>query len=455
MEHFKKTRLAVVAAVMGLSLPAKAIVVVGGDNGWEVSFDGNINQFYVWSDPSGRPDNPTASNPLGKVIGGNMTMDPFSQSSSRFRTGLMPALFGFNVKAPTWHGLDIGGRISFAGQTNNDNSTNNTLGSFGGVGGAGTATGIQNSSNTTNLGGNFEFREGYFTIDGTFGQILAGRTLDLFMGKNILTDQTLFGVGGTGNVHGGGFTLGRIGFGYLYPGFNAQVRWTSPDMNGLKISLAAVDPSQLCGAEAVGGQYVAASGANCIRTTNTPRGEGLASYVGTFTDGSFQVWGSGMWQSLEREPIDINPTNKKNDVWGWSTGAQVKYRGWDFNGSYYAGAGLGTSFLMAADSMDADGNFRRDKGWIAQGGYTFLKHTKIAFSYGVSRENETATDAALRLSGAGATIKDQQAYVAGIYHDVNANLKLVAEYSRIINEWYGHGNRQEANVVGVGGFFFW
>jgi hypothetical protein len=461
MNNFKKTRLAVAAAAaMGLSLPASALVVVGGENGWEVSFDGNINQFYVWTDPDARPnDHFTAFNTLGTVVGGNMNAT--GERSSRFRTGLMPALFSFNVKAPTWNGLDIGARISFAGQTNNANTHDNNLAANAGVNGIG----VLDSSNTTNFGGNLEFREAYFTVDGSFGQILMGRTLDLFMGKNILTDQTLFGVGATGNVHGGGFTLGRIGYGYLYPNFNAQVRWTSPDMMGFKVSLAAVDPSQVCGegsVSVVGGVVVgAASGLNCARTTNTPRGEGQISYATTFTNGSFQIWGSGMWQNVKRQPSSVGPNNEFN-VWGWTTGAQLKLVGFDFNGSYYAGRGLGTSFLLDADSLDAAGHKRKNKGWMAQAGYTFFGHTKLAVSYGRSQANETSCDAFLRTgvgspcSGiVGARLKNQQAYVAGLYHDVNANLKLVAEYSRVINEWYGHGGRQEANVVGVGGYFFW
>jgi hypothetical protein len=450
MNNFKKTKLAVAAAAaIGLSLPASAIVVVGGENGWEVSFDGNINQFYVWTDPDARPDN---------VIGGNMNLT--GERSSRFRTGLMPALFSFNVKAPTWNGLEMGARISFAGQTNNANTQNNNTV----LGTSRLGTGITNSSDTTNFGGNLEFREAYFTVDGAFGQILLGRTLDLFMGKNILTDQTLFGVGGTGTVHGGGFTLGRIGYGYLYPNFNAQLRWTSPDMMGFKLSLAAVDPSQVCGEGRVG-NLIGASGLNCAKTTNTPRGEGQISYANTFTNGSYQVWGAGMWQNAKQQPLNIasNPSNNDINVWGWTVGAQVKVVGFDFNGSYYDGRGLGTSFLLDADSLDATGQKRKNKGWMAQGGYTIMGHTKIAVSYGRSQASETANDSLCRMGsadcvGGGAgfrRLKNQQAYVAGIYHDVNANLKLVAEYSRIINEWYGHGARQTANVVGVGGYFFW
>ena len=42
-------------------------------------------------------------------------------------------------------------------------------------------------------------RQVYLTIGGTWGQLLVGRELGLFSRQNILTDQTLFGVGTTGN----------------------------------------------------------------------------------------------------------------------------------------------------------------------------------------------------------------------------------------------------------------
>lgn len=421
MDKFKKARLAIAAVTaMGLSLPVGAVVLVGGESGWEVSFDGNINQFYVWTDPDARP--------VG-VIGGNMNL--LDEESSRFRTGLLPAIFGFNVKAPTWNGLEMGARISFAGQTNNANTKNSDL--------------VTNNS-TDDFGANFEFREAFFTVDGVFGQILLGRTLSLFMGKNILTDQTLFGVGATGDVHGGGFTLGRIGYGYLYPNFNSQVRWTSPNMMGFKVSLAAVDPSQVCGEIAV----------RCFTETNSPRGEGEVSYADTFNNGSYQFWGSGVWQNVKSQRLPDSDIN----VWGWTAGTQLQYMGFELTGSYYRGEGLGTTFLLDADSLDATGQKRDNEGWLVQGGYTILGHTKLAASYGQSGAEETTNDRICRIGGIGciglpgARIEEQRAYVVGVYHDVNANLKLVAEYSRVENEWHG-GKEQEANVVGVGGFFFW
>ena len=51
--NFKKTKLAAAvgtaALAMGLSAPVNA-VVLGGDNGWEVSYTGTINLFYNYWD---------------------------------------------------------------------------------------------------------------------------------------------------------------------------------------------------------------------------------------------------------------------------------------------------------------------------------------------------------------------------------------------------------------------
>lgn len=453
MNTYKKIKLAVAAAAtIGFSLPAGAVVVIDSKSGWEVSFDGNINQFYVWTDTEARPKG---------VIGGNMTPTPVEEESSRFRTGMLPAIFGFNVEAPTWNGLEMGARISIAVQVNNANTMNTDLGTNAGFGVIG--IGKVRSDITSDFGASVELREAFFTIEGTFGQILLGRTLSLFMAKNILTDQTLFGVGAPGNVHGGGFTLGRIGYGYLYPNFNAQIRWTSPAMNGFKVALAAVDPSKVCGEGSIvtasGRRIFFGSGVNCARVTDTPRAEGEISYASTFHNGngSYLIWVAGMWQNAERHG---SGPHSNIDVWGWTVGTQIKYRGFEFTGSYYRGEGLGTSFLLDADSLDATGQKRDNAGWLVQIGYTFMGRTTIAASYGQSGAEETANDKACRLGLAscvgafGARIKEQRAYVIGIYHDVTPYLKLVAEYSRVENEWYG-GQEQQANVVGIGGYFFW
>src|SRR3989454_6474316 len=99
-------------------------------------------------------------------------------------------------------------------------------------------------------------RQVYLTVglkDG--GQILAGRELGLFSRQNILNDMTLYGVGAVGldNItlagvnftQGGGTTLGRIGYGYIYPNFNAQVTYSSKPGRPAQLSIGLFQPSVL------------------------------------------------------------------------------------------------------------------------------------------------------------------------------------------------------------------
>ena len=170
---------------------ANAAIVVGGDNGYEFSVDGNINQFFVYTDQKDAKADPT--------VPGSNDQD----TSSRVRNGLLPTFFGFNVKAPTMNGLDIGARVSISPSTNG--------GSYTGANGQ--------DSNA------MEQREAFATISGSFGTFLAGKALGLYGSHNILTDQTLYGVG----AHLGGngtTTLGRIGYGYDYANWRSQFKWT-------------------------------------------------------------------------------------------------------------------------------------------------------------------------------------------------------------------------------------
>ncbi|MGE4615715.1 MAG: porin, partial [Gammaproteobacteria bacterium] len=115
------------AAVLGagLSAPAGAVVVVGGDDGWEVSFDGNVNAFYT----------------VGDYDAGYVT-ETADMDSSRVHSGFLPAFFSFNVKSPTVGGLTGTGRISFApvihtsGAKTQLSAQSNATGNLSGIEGA-------------------------------------------------------------------------------------------------------------------------------------------------------------------------------------------------------------------------------------------------------------------------------------------------------------------------------
>lgn len=186
------------ALALTATTPAHAGFVVGGENGWQFSVDGMINVFMVYD----------AKDQLQYRDGTIKAASPYSELQSfRIRTGLLPSIFGFNVKSPTINGVDYAARLGLYPQIQNN----------------GTRTGLGPGS-PIDQGTSVDIREVFFTADGKFGQFLIGRALNLYEGKNILTDMTLMGNGVPLNMTGGGVDLGHIGYGYTYTSFGPQFR---------------------------------------------------------------------------------------------------------------------------------------------------------------------------------------------------------------------------------------
>lgn len=442
-KQFKKTKLATavsIAAVgLGLGATADAVVVVGGDNGWEVSFDGNINAFYTITDSDagfttlGLGTGPTAS---GAFTGTDI-------DQSRVTTGFLPAFFSFNVKSPTVKGLTATGRFTFAPQIMNAN-VKNQIHAAGPLRGGG---GIQGAS--------LDMREVVVNVEGGFGTFSFGRTLSIFGRQAILKDQTLFGVG-VPNGGGGGTTAGRIGRGYTYPNFNARFSYKTPNYNGLQIEVGLYDPSV---------EQLAAG--SILDETDTPRFEAEASYTTTFDNGSFQLWVDGLWQDIESS---IAGSSDDVTVSGFGVGADLKLGGWNVLGYYYTGDGLGRSLqFVGGTRCDATGNACQEAeadGFIVQGSYTFNGKTKVAGSYGESTEDGFSAN----LSAPGGPLAptrdvELSMWTIGVYHDITSWMKLIAEYSNVENDWdsvgavgpFGAlaGGSTEADVFSLGTFLFW
>jgi len=391
MSKISKITAFAAPAIMALAVaaPSEAKVLLMGDGGWEVSFDGSVNSFYsyVSKDEVGPTELSTH--------GGNAThtgIDADGEDTSRITVGLLPAVWGMNIKAPTTNGLDMSSRIGLYPSTQNNRRKNTSQASSGG----------QN-------GGNLDLREIFFAVEGSSGKVLVGRTLGLYQGKNILTDMTLFGVG-AGSASGGGTTLGRIGWGYVYPNFNAGIRYTSPDLSGFKGEIGIFDPSTL-------------GGGGGVTETSMPRLEVELSYAGNVSGVSVSAWANGMLQNAQRSnseiqtlcglainggqsgsAIDATPSactvNSNVTVGGGAYGLQLGYGGLTLTGSGYNGKGLGTTLMLDTDAIDAKGQTRPHHGYIGQGTYAFGQGTSVGASYGESRASETSTDLLERASAA-------------------------------------------------------
>ena len=400
MKQFNKTKIAAAvgtaALAMTLGAPANAAISLGGDNGWEVTYGGFINLFYTQSD-----------------------WDDLGVDSAHLQEGLLPAFHTLTVKSPTINGLTGTGQITFAP----DSSSAKTLRQDKG-------------------GSSIDMREVFFNVDGSFGTISAGRTLGLFQRQAILKDYTLFGVGAVAGPDGGGTTLGRIGFGYVYPAFVTRFTYKTPNINGFQLEVGVFDPDET----APGGLF----GTGNTQETDIPQFQGEATYNTSFNGGTISAWVGGIWQEME-----ITGVSGDVEMWGVDFGLDVTYGGFNVAGHYYTGEALGTIFLHDIGAFSTTGGTvteAENSGYYIQGAYTFNGKTKVGVSYGKSLQDSDVANGVFGL--------ENELWTVGVYHDVNSWLKLVAEYGD--QEVSGTGTTvgtllpgHDAQTFSVGGFLLW
>jgi hypothetical protein len=387
--------------------------VVGGENGWQLSTDGIVDVFATYNSTSKAP---SAANHGLNLLGGNE-----NAYDQRFGVGigLLPSVVAFNIKAPTTNGVDSTVRV-------------------------GIYPAIQNKSGTRfDTSPNIDFREFYYTAKGAYGELLAGRALNLYQGKNILTDMTLLtsgvvpGPGLRGNT-----TLGHIGYGYLYTNFGPQIRYTSPDLAGTKIAVSVGEPYNI---------------SPDTSKTNSPRVEAEVSYATVFSGGgTLQAWVSGLYQTAPRKDTALARPGKDNESIGGAYGIGGGFSGLNLLLSGYGGRGLGMVSAQDGDafgtSTDAAGNSRLFWGFLAQATYKLTPSVMLGINYGQSRLEETVSDAANR--AAIAQIKNQEAGTFNVTYNFNKFTQFIAEYSYAQNTWHD-GAKQHSNQFVVGTMFYW
>src|SRR5437016_9043585 len=241
--RMKRLALLLLAVAVLLPAAASAQLVMQMSNGWSFSFAGNVNAFWVFS-----------------------KVNNSGPANSSVRTGLLPAFATFEARGKE-AGMNLAVHFGFAPQIQNAGVHDN----FG---------------NGTQAGAQIDMRQVYLTVGGQWGQILAGRELALFSRQNILNDMTLFGVGavGIGGGQSGGTTAGRIGYGYLYPNFNAQLTYSTRGGQPAQLSIGAFQPSTV-------------AGNGTFDVTKIPRVEAEFTYNQKSGKNKYMFWAGGLWQS--------------------------------------------------------------------------------------------------------------------------------------------------------------
>jgi hypothetical protein len=372
-------------------------------NGWNFTFAGNVNAFYVYT--SGNDDDVP-----GAVVGG---LVPEEQVSS-VRTGLLPAFAVFEAKGHE-KGLDLGVHFGFAPQIQNGGFHDNF--------GRGTQAGAQ-----------IDMRQVYAFFGGPWGQILFGREIGLYNRQNILNDQTLFGVGSSGG--GGndfGTTLGRIGTGYIYPNFVAQMTYSTPAGKPAQLSIGIFDPNFINSDADFDGDGFS----DAYTTTKTPRFEGEFTWSSKSSnpDNNFLFWLNGLIQTAQAPgDTDLEDIVENDDVTaiGGGAGLRGNFGGFSLVGSGYYGEGIGSTLIMTTTlGVDGAGNERTSYGYIGQATYTSPGGWTIGGSWGDSRVNQTDFDEAIDNDS---LLKSNRSIIGTVVYQATKSLKWVAEFTHTESE---------------------
>jgi hypothetical protein len=360
----KRSALLFGGLLLAAASTANAQLTMQMGNGWSFTFAGNVNIFAMYQDvnKNGNDASPGGLVGLGPAKG------------LYYGTGLLPAFATFEAKGKEGN-TDLTVHFGFAPEVQCGGNQHDCFGSqFSGA--------------------SIDMRQVYLTAGGTWGTILAGRELGVFQRQNILNDQTLFGVGG-GGIAPRGTTLGRIGFGYIYPNFEPG-----------SLSIGLFEPSTF-------GQYT---------QLTVPRLEAEGSYK----TGKLLLFLSGTVQNGK----DVANNHSKTAT-GGAGGATYKTPTFSLHASGYFGKGLGTTLMFGggATSGDADGNgtdeLRDSYGYYGQITVSpGTGKTTLAGSYGTSWLKAASDE---QIAGSDAFKTENTLVSFGIYHQATKSLKLVLE----------------------------
>ncbi|NLJ11987.1 MAG: porin [Gammaproteobacteria bacterium] len=333
--------------------------------------------------------------------------DQFDRRQSRVKMGFLPNYIGFNMSKKI-DGLQLGARASFW-VTINDSDDNGT-------------------------GTDIDVRQFYGTAAGEWGEVLIGKDFGLFARSNILLDEMLAGYGQVsdtlGLVDGGGVSFGNIGSGYPYPFPTSQITYRSPVMSGFRAAVGIMDPVDTNDKSALGKAY-----------QKNPRFESELTYQFDVSGVQIYSWLNGAYQTSENTDSSVKNITSK----GLGYGVQAKMGGFSVSGSGFNAKGINPFFTNNVGNAvlrDID-----SRGYLAQGSYRFGKN-RVALSYGKTKDDG---------NGVVATGANYETRGVAFFHDVNDNLKLVAEYNQF--EINGHkGNKlsnEDTDTFAVGAVITW
>lgn len=414
----KKLLVALAAcAVLAGVRTARAELTLYDKDGWTIKHDGRAQGFYMLSvgDTNPSPSTPQIINfDFLDTTPGNGNN---SFVSSRFRSGWTGGRFNWRVTKQATPDTAVSAYLGIAYSISTDSAP----------------------GKTDNL---WDIRNGFIEVEAPWGDVVIGRSVGLYTLGSVIHTVNLtsaaVGLGNTCGTTGDGLSCYTSGYGVKFPGFWAGVYYTTPNLGGLKVKVAALDPVRV-------GQDAAAGtppDSQFWGRTPLPNFQTLITYDVTAGPVKVSPYFNGFWQRIGR-----GGTNDWRDPIGGGGGIDftigpVKLGG---GGSAEHGTNLYVP-LVGPETIDGDGNLRNGVGFYADAMVTIGK-VDLSGGYGQTQLKRTSFDKAQNLN-----INKMQGNAHGAIQYHLEPLTLVAELNSLHHEWY-LGNKQNVQVISLGADF--
>jgi len=379
----------------------KEAEAVPASSDWTINVSGNLNGFLGRTTRSG----------INVTNGINGT----NRDTNSFTSGLLPSSVGFTGKTRQ-NDFDIDFTLSIEPKPNE-------------------VAGLEN----TGLNNNLHYKQASLTVtDKSWGSFKLGKDLGVYGRDDILIDMTLLGVGSqgiTGGSRGGAVndTLGRIGAGYLYPDYITQLNYTTPNINGLDLTVGIANPPMSAGAFA---------------NSNKLAYQGKISY--DFTDNIKNINGK-CWSGFTLQNLQHTATGVSYNANAVDLGANLNFGKFGITASSYKAHGMGTPLnnaLYNDNSFNIANTQRRSsQGGYLQATYVLPTQTKIGVKWGEDKIDLSTGETV------NANVKSNEMWTYGAYHPLTQNLNLVAEYNDVESKAH-NGLTSEAKTVSLGGILY-
>ena len=361
--------------------------------GWDVTPDGRISAFVSFAHGDGEPaqgtypqwqgfyDYPDSS---GKI------------TDTRLRSGFVSNVLGWGLHRQVGKDYSLSGRFAIWGN-------------------------VSQQRDKTQVP-DVDLREVYLKVDGPWGGVLAGRNLGLFGRGGINLDYDIehgYGLGSPCLIinressQGPVAACGHVGFGILFPAFNAQITYNTPEFGGFQLSAGVFDPATVQ--------------ERTYNRTPFPRFEGELSFK---VPKYFHAEVSGSWQRLgNSSTVTLNV-----DSLGVAGAMGVNLGPLQLGAAGFAGQGLGLWAVLENYPVFTDGALviRKQKGVLGMAALNF-GHTKIAGGVGENLVGKTGSDPAIFADN---NFPNKQFGVsAGIYQGVLDDLVLGLDFFSASTTW--------------------